>query len=387
MWRARSSSLRRALWVLASFALAAPVAARVAPEPAPPPPPEATFESAIDVSLLTMVVRVVDTWGNPVLGLQPQDFRVRVGPREVPVAALDWISADDQAAGELDERGAEVASSTRGEDAAAIAAPARSSKPLDALPAAPATGRLVVLFVQADLTPIRISGQMRLRPYTRELLATLHPSDRVAVVSFDSHLKLWQDFASDLDATLAAVDEAMLFSPERTVEPATPPAPSLAARFDLAAARQAASPERALELVARALEPLAGEKTLLFLGWGMGRFDRGGVSMAPGFAPAVRALRGAHVSVFVLDTTSADSHSLAAGLEQVAEATGGAYFSTFRLPQIATRTLARAISGYYVLTLDHGALGEQDGKVKVELRDKQGTVLARPLGLVAAPPS
>jgi len=388
MWRARSGSLRRALLVVVSFAaLASPLAARVAPAPAPPPPPEATFESAIDVSLLTMVVRVVDTWGNPLLGLQPQDFRVRVGPREVPVAALDWISADDAVTGEVHQGSAEDAASTGDEDAATIAAPASPSAALDALPAAPAPGRLVVLFVQADLTPVRISGQMRLRPYTRELLTTLHPRDRVAVVSFDSHLKLWQDFASDLDATLAAVDEAMLFSPERPVAPSAPPAPSLAARFDLAAARQAASPERALELVARALEPLPGEKTLLFLGWGMGRFDRGGVSMAPGFAPAVRALRDAHASVFVLDTTSADSHSLAAGLEQVAEATGGAYFSTFRLPQLATRTLARAMSGYYVLTLDHGALGEQDGKVKVELRGKQGTVLARPLGLYAAPPS
>lgn len=388
MWRARSGSLRRAPWVLASWALAAPVAAWVAPEPAPPPP-EATFESAIDVSLLTMVVRVVDTWGNPVLGLQPQDFRVRVGPREVPVAALDWISADDAVGGEVGEgeRSAEAASLTRAEDAAASAAPATPGAPLDALPASPPAGRLVVLFVQADLTPVRISGQMRLRPYTRELLATLHPRDRVAVVSFDSHLKLWQDFRGDLDATLAAVDEAMLFSPERAVDPAAPPAPSLAARFDPAAARQAASPERGLELVARALEPLPGEKTLLFLGWGMGRFDRGGVSMAPGFAPAVRALRDAHASVFVLDTTSADSHSLAAGLEQVAEATGGAYFSTFRLPQLATRTLARALSGYYVLTLDHGALGDEEGKVRVELRGKQGSVLARPLGLHAAPPS
>ena len=391
MRRARSGSLRRALLVLVSAAtLAAPLTAWVAPEPAPPPP-EATFESAIDVSLLTMVVRVVDTWGNPVLGLQPQDFRVRVGPREVPVAALDWISAGEEGTGEGEAPSADTAASAAPlsplGDGTASAAATTPSAPFDTLPAAPATARLVVLFVQADLTPVRISGQMRLRPYTRELLATLRPRDRVAVVSFDSHLKLWQDFASDLDAALAAVDEAMLFSAEHAVEPATPPAPSLAARFDLAAARQAASPERALELVARALEPLPGEKTMLFLGWGMGRFDRGGVSMAPGFAPAVRALRDAHASVFVLDTTSADSHSLAAGLEQVAEATGGAYFSTFRLPQIATRTLARAISGYYVLTLDHGALGEQDGKVKVELRDKQGTVLARPLGLAAAPRS
>lgn len=363
MRRARSSSLRRAAWVLASLVLAVPLSARVAPEP-PPAPPDATFESAIDVSLLTMVVRVVDTWGKPVLGLQPQDFRVRVGPRDVPVAALDWISADD---------------------AVTSGAPPPNADATLGASAPPPAGRLVVLFVQADLTPMRIGGQMRLRPYTRELLATLHPRDRVAVVSFDSHLKLWQDFASDLDATLAAVDEAMLFSPEREVAAATPPAPSVAARVDLAAARQAASPERGLELVARALEPLPGEKMLLFLGWGMGRFSRDGVSMRPGFAPAVRALRDAHAAVFVLDTTSADSHSLAAGLEEVAEATGGAYFSTFRLPQIATRTLARAISGYYVLTLDYGAWGEEEGTVKVELRGKQGTVLTRPIGLPSVP--
>ena len=383
MVRARTSSRRRALLVFTSLLLAAPLAAWVAPEPAPPSP-EATFESAIDVSLRTMVVRVVDTWGNPVLGLQPQDFRVRVGPREVPVAALDWISADDPAVGEGDEQ-RQADAAIPESPSAPVEGHALDAAAVDVPAAAPPAGRLVVLFVQADLTPVRISGQMRLRPFTRELLATLHPRDRVAVVSFDSHLKLWQDFESDLEATLASVDEAMLFSPERLVDPASPPAPSLAARFDLAAARLAASPERALELVARALEPLPGEKTLLFLGWGMGRFDRDGVRMTPGFAPAVRALRAAHASVFVLDTTSADAHSLSAGLEQVAEATGGAYFSTFRLPQLATRTLARAISGYYVLTLDDVALarpeGERRGAVRVELRGKAGTVLARPLGL------
>jgi VWFA-related protein len=377
MVRARTSSRGRALLVSASLLLAAPLAAWVAPEP---PPPEASFESAIDVSLRTMVVRVVDTWGNPVLGLQPQDFRVRVGPHEVPVTALDWISADEPQVGEDDEQ-RDVEAATSESPSARVDGTALNAAHVDAPPLAPPTGRLVVLFVQADLTPVRISGQMRLRPYTRELLATLHPRDRVAVVSFDSHLKLWQDFGSDLEATLSSVDEAMLFSPERAVDPASPPAPSLAARFDLAAARQAASPERALELVARALAPLPGEKTLLFLGWGMGRFDRDGVRMAPGFAPAVRALRDAHAAVFVLDTTSADSHSLAAGLEQVAEATGGAYFSTFRLPQIATRTLARTLSGYYVLTLDEAAVGEGQGRVRVELRGKSGTVLARPLGL------
>jgi hypothetical protein len=237
----------------------------------------------------------------------------------------------------------------------------------------------VVIFVQADLHATRISGQMRMRPYTRKLLATFHSGDRVAVVSFDSHLKLWQDFDTDLAATHEAIDVAMLYSHEVGVAPARPH--SLARHFDFAAARGAASPERALELVARALEPLPGEKTLIFLGWGLGRYTRDGVHMTPAFGPAVRALRAARATVFVLDVTSADSHSLAVGLEGVAAATGGLYFSTYRLPDLAARTLAGAISGYYVLTLDRAALAAAEGTLRIDLQRNVGTVLTRPMTL------
>lgn len=323
-------------------------------------PPEQSFEGEITVSLFTMVVRVVDTWGRPILGLKPEDFRVRVGKTDVPVVGLDWIAA--------------------GDPEAALPEPERIQESLveDSSPSRPAlpSNRLVVFFVQADLNPTRISGQLRLRPYTRELLGTLHPSDRVAVVSYDSHLKLWQDFTPDRSAVYAALDRAMLFSPEGAVAPGNPV--SLAAHFDAEAARKAASPERALEVMARALEPLPGEKTVIYLGWGLGRFGTGGVQMTPEYKPAVRALGDARASVFVLDVTSADYHSLEVGLEGVAEATGGLYLKTFRLPNLATRTLARTISGYYVLTLDRSAFPKQDGQIQVNLREKKGTVLARP---------
>jgi VWFA-related protein len=305
------------------------------------------------------------------------------------VTALDWVGEGGAAApGETvaaaSETVAAPADLAAGADLAAAAEAAFAAGLADApdrrlAPSPSASGRLVVVFVQADLHAIRISGQMRLRPHTRELLETFQPSDRVAVVSYDSHLKVRQDFSTDREATLAAIDEAMVFNRERPVERSRPF--SLLAGFDRFGARDAASPERAIELVARALKPLPGEKTVIYLGWGMGRFTPDGVRMTPAFEPAVRALREAQASVFVLDVTSADSHSLELGLQNVAAATGGEYFSTYRLPALATRTLARAISGYYVLTLDHAILGEQQGKVKVELRDRSGTVLARPLGL------
>ncbi len=371
-------------WLAASALLiASPATAwTLRVDPALAEQPAATYEESLDVGLLTVVVRVVDTWGNPILGLQPDDFRVRVGPQGVPVVAVDWMGGGEEVGeGTVDAgapgsppAGPPAESAARGGTLAGGAAPATAGAP-----EAATAGRLVVVFVQADLDPTRIGGQLRLRPFTRELLASLQPRDRVAVVSFDSHLKLWQDFGADREATHRAIDVAMLFSPEVAVAPAAPP--SLAGHLDLEAARLAASPERALELVARALEPLPGEKVILFLGWGMGRFDASGVRMAPAFQPAVRALRAAKAAVFVLDVTSADAHSLSAGLEDVAEATGGLYLSTFRLPSLATRTLARSLSGYYVLTLDLATLAATAGPLRVDLRRDIGTVLTRPLTL------
>jgi VWFA-related protein len=348
--------------------LPAGAAARSAP-PDPQAHPEAPqFEGTIDVALSTIVVRVVDTWGAPVLDLKPEDFRVRAGKAEIPVTAVDWISAAEPA------------------PAVPAAAPPEdhpgAEKGVPA-PPAPRPGRLVVFFVQADLNPTRISGQLRLRLHTRELLASLPADDRVAVVSYDSHLKLRQDFTRDREATYAALDEGMLWGKEPEIAADGPE--SLAGHFDFGAALQAASPERALEVTARALEPLPGEKTMIFLGWGLGRFDRGGTHMTPAFRPAVKALGAARASVFVLDVTSADSHSLEVGLENVAEATGGLYLKTFRLPALAVRTLARTLSGYYVLTLDRAQLptgAAATGELQIELRDsRRGTVLARPVGL------
>jgi VWFA-related protein len=329
----------------------------------------ASFSGVIDVAIVTVVVRVVDTWGRPILGLKPEDFRVRVGKREIPVAGLDWIG---EGAGEVPTQ---VETSPLPAPSLAEEATAEAQSP----PPSP-QGKLVVFFVQADLRPSRISGQLRLRPFTRQLLATLQPSDRVAVVSYDSHLKLWQDFTADRDATHAVLDQAMLFSEEPGIADLAAGDPvSLADHFDRANALAAASPERGLEVLGKAMEPLRGEKTMIFLGWGLGRFSTDGVRMTPAYKPAVRALRAAHASVFVLDVTSADAHSLETGLEGIAEATGGMYLKTFRLPGLATEVLAKTISGHYVLTLDRALLSGEAAEVSIELREKSGTVLARPV--------
>ena len=314
------------------------------------------FGEEITVSLISMTVRAVDGRGYPITGLGPGDFRVRVGRQEVPVVGVDWFSSGEPAPA-----------------AEAPAAPAPESRP-----AAQPAGKLVVFWVQADLNPTRISGQLRLRPYTEELLGTLHPADRMAVISFDSHLHLRQDFTADREAVYAAIDRGMLYGESETG--AGSGEVSLKGSFDVEAAVAAASPERALELTAEAMADLPGEKIIVFLGWGLGRFGSFGVQMTPAFYPAVRALRRANIPVFVLDVTSADYHSLEVGLESVAHATGGTYAKTNVLTGLATDFLARAISGHYVVTIDPESV-TRGGPVTVELRGRKGSVITRPLTL------
>lgn len=322
-------------------------------------PSEEAFGDSITVALDTLTVRVVDNAGRPILDLGPEDFSVRVRGREIPVTAVDWVSSGT---------GTRIRAETLPLEETGHG---RAAEP---------EGKLVVFFVQSDLNPTRISGQMRLRPYTRELLATLHPADRIAVVSYDSHLKLWLDFTADREAVHAAVDRAQLFARPPDIRPRA--APSLAAHFDPAEGRRVASPEKALEVTAKALSRLPGEKTMLFLGWGLGRFGAGGVRMTPDYKPAVQALNAARASVFVLDVTSADYHSLEVGLQSVAAATGGTYVSTFRLPNVATDRIAQAISGYYVLTFDRAALeAAGGGRLEVKLRGRRGEVLARSISV------
>lgn len=372
----------------AAAAPATPPAAGLGTVPDPASPPR--FGEEIAVRLVTVVVRIVDGAGDPVNGLTPADLRVRVGRREVPVAAVDWVSA----AAAADDAGTPRAPAGSAAAEATPATPSESALP--ALPAPPpeAAGRLVVFFVQADNnSPSRVRGHLRTLPFTRELLAALQPADRVAVMSFDSHLKLWLDLTRDREAVAAAIWQAIHFGGRPPGSPGPPAArepepdaggPSLARHFDFDAALRAASPERALTVTAEALAALPGEKELVFLAWGLGDFSPMGTRMTPAFAPATKALTAARASVFVLDVTEADSHSLEVGLRGIADATGGTYDKTNLFPSLAMRQLARTISGYYVLSLDAAALPESGGSVEVELRGRRGVVLLRPTTFPAA---
>lgn len=322
-------------------------------------------QEQITVERVIVDARVTDNLGNPVANLKPSDFRVKIDGIAAPVESVDWI-ADTATQREVDE------SLSGGQALSPVPVPAPASPPQS-------RGRLLVFFFQTDFAreSARVRGQMKVLLLDDDWLDWLEPDDRVAVLSFDSHLKFRQDFTSDKHAIAYAMHQSLL-----TDDPPWPqrvPLPSLGARLEPEALRQAGSPERALIEVANALMNIPGPKSIIFFSYGIGRFSRDGVRMAPNYGIARHALERARASVFSIDFTEADFHSLSAGLEKVAEDTGGFYASTHNFPHLAAQRLQRTLSGHYELEVRKpptSARGTHTIEVDV-VGHRNATVLAR----------
>jgi VWFA-related protein len=287
-------------------------------------------DEKIVVERILVDARVVVGNGQPVTGLTPANFTVRIDGKPARVMSADWIP-ETAAAREL---------------ADVDKPPVEVNHTLDIQPP---RGRLFILFYQTDLARegVRLGGQMQMNQQVDTLLGMLEPDDRVAVFSFDSHLKFRLDFTDDRARLSGAMQEAVLMN-----EPNTPPivpSPSLAARLTREAMLRVGKPEDALILIANALRPIPGPKSLLFIGFGLGRFGRGGARQELNYPIARTALEAARVSVFTLDFTQASHHSLETNLGQVAEDTGGFYAKTNMFPKVAIERLHNTLAGHYEL--------------------------------------
>jgi VWFA-related protein len=312
----------------------------------------------IETSRVVLEARVADPRGRPLPGLGPADFRLEVDGREVPVESAVWVA----------ERGRETERLSPG--------PSRESVPSEsASPGRADSSGTVVLLFQKDFEGSRLRGLLRALGQAKELLSPLTPRDRVAVLTFDSHLRLHLDFTSDLAAVRRTLNESVLLRWPGPMEAGEPP--SLAAHLDPMEAREAASPEQALLALGRALEAIPGTKTILLFGYGLGQLRGGTVVLDHDYGAARRALEEARAAVFCLDVTQADWHSLEVGLQQVAEDTGGQYFKVHENAGAALARVAAALSGHYVLAFERPEGRRGEHRVRLALDGRRGTVLAR----------
>jgi len=358
--RGRWTALRVASFAAAALAAAATAAAQQPARPARP----GSYREEARVDRVILDAHVTNGRGEVIEGLGVSDFRVTVDGRVVPLESADWVSAETPE----------------------VSAPAVPPDEPFSAPAAPpssafaeaAPGRLLIFFFQTDYTTSRLLGLVRMGLQARKFLDTLLPTDRVAVLSFDSHLKLRQDFTSDRGRIVAAIEACLRTAEPREIAPQ--PGPSLARHLDRAAALKAVTPERAFALIASAAEPIPGGKSLLFFGWGLhtiGGMSGANYSEQIAYSDALSALSKARITIFTLDVTDADYHSLETTISTIAEVTGGTYQKTHIFPGIAMERIRRAIAGRYVLVFrkPDGPRGYHE--VRVDLVGKKGRVLAR----------
>jgi VWFA-related protein len=321
-------------------------------------PKQPRYTERVDVSRVIVDARVVDHMGSPVRGLDAEDFRVRIGGKVARVDSVIWVD---------------------GSELESVAQPVEKERDNDASPVQVTTqipaGRLIVFLFQKSLEPSRIVGLMRMLMEAQGFLGTLGPDDRIAVVSFDSHLRIWTDFTNDRERLRRLLEHGILFEDPPPVQEAVPV--SLIARLPPGDARRVYSVEQSLQRIGEALEPLPGSKSVVLVGHGFGRFSATGVTMEHNYAPAQSALLSARASVFSLDVTNADYHSLEEGLRTVSEATGGFFVRTHLFPKQAMRQLAGALEGYYALFVEKPDLTRGSHDVKVQLTRRKGTVMAR----------
>jgi len=322
----------------------------------------AQFGERIDVVRILLDIRVTDASGNAIADLTPADFNVTIGGKRAEVESVEWI--DDVA---VEDRHPCLSCEETGQAGEAGQA---------GLPVL--HGRLFVLFVQTDFArnSFRVAGQMSFIHYAEQMIDAFAPNDRVAVMQFDSHLKLRLDFTDDKEQVRAALRDTLLIN----VPPAPPvvPEPSLASRLDRDAMLHANDSETGLLIVGNALRSIRGPKTILLLGWGLGRLSNGIVRMTRTYDIAREALDAARTAIFAIDVPQADYHDLEVGLQQAAADTGGLYVKTFRFPQIAVERLQRTLAGHYEIELRR-PIDLEAGTHKLNVRVKRrGAVVLAP---------
>jgi VWFA-related protein len=325
-----------------------------APAAAQEPSRKGSITAKASVEKVLVDAYVLGSRGGALLGLTPSDFLLKVGGEEVPVEEVEFIPADRS---ELPPRKGAVPEAKE---------PGTPEFP---------QGRLIVLFFQADFSRNRLVGHMRMANEMVAFLDRLLPTDRVAVLSYDSHLKLRLDFTNDRAAIHRALFETLRIGGAPDPPPASP-FPSLAAHFDVESARKAANVERGLYVTAKALEGIPGGKVMFFLGWGLH------VNRSPTdwkwHALAVNALQQARVNVFTLDVSDADWHTLEVTLMRLADLTGGTYAKTHVFSTQALELAFRAIEGRYVVVFTRPDRPPGRHSLDLSLRAKKGRVLARP---------
>ena len=368
----------------------------------------------VDVSRVLIDVRVLGDEGGPMEGLRPDDFEVRIGGEPVDVESAQRLGAGGRDGAFLPSNreaaflpSDEVEVWTGGGEPGGIEsalwpdedesgwvplpsddfeawtgelvdvepawldadepdwAPLPSTDLTAALPSDD-RGQLVVFFVQKSLEANRALGLLRVLQDSDRLLAGVGPDDRVAVVSFEHHFKLWLDFTADFERARDVLAWDVMHEDPPALEPQA--GLSIVAGIDQAEGRKIWYVEDALRRLGEVLESMPGSKSVVLIGYG---FEHGFIR----YYRALGALDAARAAVFSLDVTPFFV-TFESALRDLSRHTGG-LFLTSHNPRLAVEQMATAVSGVrYVLFTRAPDLEPGSHAIDVKLR-RGGRVLVR----------
>jgi VWFA-related protein len=316
-------------------------------------PVQGGFEGRIDVNEVLLDVLVTDKKGNVIVGLTPQDFVVKEDGKPVDLTGLTFYS---------DRR---------------LVGSAREGVAVDKVP----EDRYFILFFDdqkdsATEAPELLSRQVEAGQRARDwVLKERQPADWVAVVSYDTKLKVQQDFTRDGRALAEAVGAAMKGKdaegnwPSRIKEGE---GPSLYAALPKGneLRDKTGTVYDAMRVLARAAGNIRGRKNLVMFTTGFGRVNNFNQYVPdPRYYPGMAdALNDNNVAVYSIDLSPAGTiHPLSNSMSQISTDTGGQYYATFNSFSTPLKKIGEENSGYYLLSYRSeqptGKSGFQDVKV------------------------
>jgi len=315
---------RRLILVTVVAALAAGALVRAQQVPIRPQKP-VTYRSAVDLVVVNVVVR--DKNGQPVRGLKREDFTVLEDGRPQAITNFDFEELDTRLAGEVPVMPAmpTVLGSLGRAEPAAAAAPA-------ALPAAPSAidlhgRRLIVMLF--DLSSMQQEEMERAYSSARDYLQKrMTTADTVAVVTLATELHVIQDFTSDREALLTAIDrlsgvEGMGFEEQAALDPDAASDTGFTADDSEFTIFNTDRRLEALKALADAMAPLEQKKSLIYFSSGM---TQTGLDNRVAIRSVIdRAVR-ANVSIYAADMRGLQAMP-AGGDASQASARGTAAFS------------------------------------------------------------
>jgi VWFA-related protein len=333
--------------------------------------PQSEFSGQIDVTEVLLDVLVTDPSGNVIVGLQPDDFIVKDGGKEVEVTSATFYSnrrfvESAQVAERLGVQPDEVPSDRffilffhdqRFED------PSITSNVLDAL-------RWAKIWVE------------------EETLAY----DYVAVLSYDVKLKIHQDFTLDRQALVdALVSVAKMRDPESTWPSRTAMHEGPSLRQNLPQGKELRRQTRrvysGLSLTAEAAGHIVGRKNMLLFSFGFGyQNDFGTFYPDPRYyPPMMQALNDNNVAVYSiswfknLGDQSAGQDQMENVLSLLSSDTDGTFYFNFVNFQTPLIKVVEDNNGYYLLSYsaehERGRKGYQ--QVEVGTRNHEFKVRGR----------